>query len=69
MIKGLWYRSRRYRQLYTHLPDRTAQALVEHKEIYAACVVGDASKAGTAVRDNVRQTTVGILAKFHDQNG
>ena len=69
MINGLWDRSRRYRQLYTHLSERTSQALVEHKEIYAACIAGDASKAGTAVRNNVRQTTVGILAKFHDQNG
>ena len=69
MINGLWDRSRRYRQLYTHLPERASQALVEHKEIYAASAAGDASKAGKAVRDNVRQTTVGILAKFHDQNG
>lgn len=68
MINGLWDRSRQYRQLYTHLPERTSQALIEHKEIYAACMAGDASKAGAAVRDNVRQTTVGILAKFHDQN-
>lgn len=68
MISSLWDRSRRYRQLYTHLPDRTPQALVEHKEIYAACLVGDALRAGLAVRDNVRQTTVGILAKFHEQS-
>lgn len=69
MINGLWDRSRRYRQLYTHLPERASQALIEHKEIYAACEAGDASKAGTAVRNNVRQTTVGILAKLHEQSG
>jgi DNA-binding GntR family transcriptional regulator len=68
MINSLWERSRRYRQLYTYLPDRTAQALVEHKEIYAACMVGDSEQAGIAVRNNVRQTTIGILAKFSDQN-
>jgi DNA-binding GntR family transcriptional regulator len=68
MITGLWDRSRRYRQLYTYLPERTSQALVEHKDIYSACMAGDADKAGTAVRNNVRQTTIGILAKFHEQN-
>jgi DNA-binding GntR family transcriptional regulator len=68
MISGLWDRSRRYRQLYTYLPERASQALVEHKEIYAACMAGDADKAGTAVRNNVHQTTIGILAKFPEQN-
>jgi DNA-binding GntR family transcriptional regulator len=69
MISGLWDRSRRYRQLYTHLPERASQALLEHKEVYAACKAGDGRKAGAAVRNNVRQTTVGILAKIHEQNG
>jgi DNA-binding GntR family transcriptional regulator len=67
MIGGLWDRSRRYRQLYTHLPKRASQALVEHKEIYLACKVGNYVSAGTAVRNNVRQTTVGILAKFNGE--
>jgi len=65
MIGGLWDRSRRYRQLYTHLPRRASQALVEHKDIYAACLAGDKLSAGSAVRNNVRQTTVGILEKFY----
>jgi DNA-binding GntR family transcriptional regulator len=67
MISGLWDRSRRYRQLYTHLPKRASQALVEHKEIYNACITGDNILAGKAVRNNVRQTTVGILAKFNGE--
>jgi DNA-binding GntR family transcriptional regulator len=67
MISGLWDRSRRYRQLYTHLPKRASQALVEHKEIYNACIAGDNILAGKAVRNNVRQTTVGILAKFNGE--
>jgi len=67
MISGLWDRSRRYRQLYTHLPKRAAQALAEHKGIYAACKAGDNYSAGRAVRNNVRQTTVGILEKFDDE--
>ena len=61
MISGLWDRSRRYRQLYTHLPKRAFQALLEHKEIYAACQAGDGARVGAAVRKNVRQTTIGIL--------
>jgi DNA-binding GntR family transcriptional regulator len=67
MISGLWDRSRRYRQLYTYLPRRAPQALVEHKAIYAACKAGDKVSAGSAVRSNVRQTTVGILAKFNGE--
>lgn len=65
MITGLWERSIRYRQLYTYLPNRAPQALAEHKEIYAACKAGDAIAAGRAVRNNVHQTTEGILAKLH----
>ncbi|OGO26637.1 MAG: hypothetical protein A2W33_06875 [Chloroflexi bacterium RBG_16_52_11] len=64
MISRLWDRSRRYRQLYTHLPKRAAQAFVEHKDIYAACKAGDIFAAGAAVRNNVRQTTIGILENF-----
>jgi DNA-binding GntR family transcriptional regulator len=67
MISGLWDRSRRYRQLYTHLPQRAAQALVEHKDIFAACKAGDSVSAGTTVRNNVRQTTMGILAKYNGE--
>ena len=69
MITGLWDRSRRYRQLYTHLPKRNSQALVEHKEIYTACLAGDAEAAGKAVRKNVHQTTVGIMEQIQEQKG
>lgn len=64
MITGLWDRSSLYRRLYTYLPERAPQALAEHKEIYAACRAGDAAAAGRAVRNNVRQTTEGILTKI-----
>jgi len=64
MINGLWDRSRRYRQLYTYLPERAPQALAEHREIYAACRAGEYAAASAAIRNNVRQTTVGILAKL-----
>ena len=68
MISSLWDRSRRYRQLYTYLPERAPQALAEHKDIYAACKAMDATTAGAAVRNNVRQTTEGILAKLQGKN-
>ena len=64
MITSLWDRSRRYRQLYTRLPERNLRALIEHKEIYAACKLGDVEAARKAVRNNVRQTTVGILEQL-----
>lgn len=68
LISSLWDRSRRYRQLYTFLPKRAAQALLEHKGIYEACKAGDAAAAGAAVRENVRQTTIGIIEKYHEGN-
>jgi DNA-binding GntR family transcriptional regulator len=64
MIQGLWDRSSRYRHLYTYLPDRAPRALAEHKTICAACIAGDAAKAGAAVRKNVRQTVLGLAAKL-----
>ena len=64
MITSLWDRSRRYRQLYTRLPERNPQALIEHKEIYTACKTGDTETAKKAVRNNVHQTTVGILEQL-----
>jgi DNA-binding GntR family transcriptional regulator len=67
MIGGLWDRSRRYRQLYTYLPERAPQTLAEHKAIYAACRDGHAAVAGAEVRNNVRQTTEGILARLQLQ--
>jgi DNA-binding GntR family transcriptional regulator len=64
LIASLWQQSALYRSLYTYLPARTAQALAEHKEIYEACKRADASAAGKAVRNNVRQTVEGIVQKL-----
>ncbi len=64
MISGLWDRCSLYRRLYIHLPERARQALVEHKEIYAACQAGDSVAAGEAVRENIRQTVEGIIQKL-----
>jgi DNA-binding GntR family transcriptional regulator len=68
IINRLWDRSHRYRQLHTYLPERAPQALAEHREIYAACRASDSAAAGAAIRNNVRQTTVGILAKLQGKN-
>ena len=64
MLSSLWNRSSIYRRLYTYLPERTPQSLIEHKEIYAACKSGNATVAGQAVRNNVQQTVKGIVAKL-----
>ena len=61
MISSLWDRSSVYRRTYTYMPDRALQALEEHRAILAACKAGDSAAAGHAVRENVRQTTEGIL--------
>lgn len=63
MITGLWDRSIRYRRLYQNLPGRAQQALAEHRQILAACKAGDPLAAGKAVRNNVYQTSAGILAQ------
>jgi hypothetical protein len=42
--------------------------VVEHKEVYAAGKAREADKAGASVRYNVRQTTLGILAKLNSES-
>lgn len=64
ILTSLWNRSSIYRRLYTYLPERAPQALIEHKQILAACQAGDAGAAGQAVRYNVQQTVKGILTKL-----
>ena len=64
MIGGSWDRSSRYRYIYTYLPERQIQALGEHKEIYGACLNGDAARARHAVQNNVRQTVEGIVSRL-----
>jgi DNA-binding GntR family transcriptional regulator len=68
MITTLWDRSSLYRSWYTYLPERASQALIEHQQILAACARGDAATAGEAVRNNIRQTTAGILARISQAN-
>ena len=66
MMGSLWNRSSLYRRVFTYLPERAIQALQEHKEIYDACVTGDAKAAGQAVRRNIRQTVIALLDEFQN---
>jgi DNA-binding GntR family transcriptional regulator len=63
-IAGLWERSTLYRSLYVSLPGRSAQALEEHKEILRALQNRWVTGAVRAVRNNIRQTMVGLLSAF-----
>jgi DNA-binding GntR family transcriptional regulator len=65
MLSSLWNRSSIYRRLYTYLPERAGQTLIEHQHIYETCKAGDPIGAGQAVRHNVQQTVKGILAKLN----
>jgi DNA-binding GntR family transcriptional regulator len=67
MIESMWDRSTVYRRMYTHMPDRVRQALEEHKAILQACVARDSAQAGRAVRENVQQTTRGIMARIEKE--
>lgn len=69
MVTTLWDRSSLYRRWYTYLPERSEQALIEHRQILAACKRGEARPAGEAIRNNIRQTTAGILAHIGHDHG
>ncbi|MBK8021246.1 MAG: GntR family transcriptional regulator [Chloroflexi bacterium] len=69
LIESLWDRSTVYRRIYTYLPARARQALLEHRAILAACMAGDQQIAGKAVRENVSQTTRTILNLKQKEKG
>jgi DNA-binding GntR family transcriptional regulator len=66
IISHLWVRSERYRATYIHSSDRSKQALEEHKEILDAVRSSSTRKAVRALRNNVRQTMIGLLAAFDE---
>lgn len=66
IISHLWVRSERYRATYIHSSDRSKQALEEHKEILDAVRNRSTRKAVRALRNNVRQTMIGLLAAFDE---
>jgi DNA-binding GntR family transcriptional regulator len=61
LISHLWQKSTRYRTSYIQLPERADQAHEEHKEILAAVRERSVKKAVRAVRNNIRQTMLGLL--------
>jgi DNA-binding GntR family transcriptional regulator len=60
VIRGLWDKASLYRSLYVYLPGRSNQALQEHREILLAVQ----NRWVRAVRNNIRQTMVGLLLAF-----
>lgn len=66
LISHLWQKSTRYRTFYIQLPERAKQAHEEHKEILLAVQERSVRKAIEAVRNNIRQTMLGLLSSFED---
>lgn len=64
LIEGLWNRSTLYRRLFTYLPERAAQALQEHQEIFAACQARDPILASQGVCRNIRLTVESLSEEF-----
>ncbi len=64
LISHLWQKSTRYRTSYIQLPERANQAHEEHKEILLAVRERSVRKAIRAVRNNIRQTMLGLLSSF-----
>lgn len=72
LIESLWEKSARYRALYVYLPGRSVQALEEHREIFRGLQNRWVKEAVRAVRNNIRQTMIGLLAaydKTHESEG
>jgi DNA-binding GntR family transcriptional regulator len=66
LISHLWQKSTRYRTFYIQVPERAKQAHQEHKEILLAVQERSVRKAIQAVRNNIRQTMLGLLSSFED---
>jgi DNA-binding GntR family transcriptional regulator len=64
LISHLWQKSTRYRSSYIQLPERANQAHEEHKDILLAVRERSVRKAIQGVRNNIRQTMLGLLSSF-----
>ncbi len=64
LISHLWQKSTRYRTFYIQHPERARQAHEEHKEILQAVQERSVRDAVQAVRNNIRQTMLGLLSSF-----
>ena len=69
LIASLWDKSERYRSLYVNVLGRSGQAHAEHKQILQALEERCAKEAVRAVRDNIRQTKIVLLASFDQGQG
>jgi DNA-binding GntR family transcriptional regulator len=56
ILEELWDQSHRFRSIQTTLPNRSEEALKEHKKILDACFQGNKKALGEAVRFNVERT-------------
>lgn len=61
-ISGLWDKTALYRSLYVYLPGRSLQALEEHRGILQALQNHWVKRSVRSVRNNIRQTMVGLLS-------
>jgi DNA-binding GntR family transcriptional regulator len=68
LIASLWEKGERYRAFYVHLPGRSLQALVEHKEILEAIRSRSAMRAVRAVKSDIQQTMSGLLSVFEKRH-
>jgi DNA-binding GntR family transcriptional regulator len=67
LISHLWEKSLRYRTSYILIPERANQAHEEHKDILSAVRERSVKKAIQAVRNNIRQTMLGLLTSFDEE--
>jgi DNA-binding GntR family transcriptional regulator len=68
LISGLWEKSALYRAAYVNLPGRSGQALREHKAILRTLQNREIRKAVSAIRNNIRQTSLGLLAALETES-
>lgn len=73
ILEDLWDQSHRFRYTQTVLPNRSAEALKEHKQILDACLRGNKESLAEAVRFNVEQTGRALESSVEfataDENG
>lgn len=56
LIEPLWHNADRYRFAYPLSDDDQEQSNHEHREILAACLIGDAARAGEAMRSHLERS-------------
>lgn len=64
LIASFWEKRARYRARYVYLPGHSVQPITEHKQIFRALQNRCVKEAVRAVRNNIRQTMIGLLAAY-----